>query len=73
MRSSGHILLSLLPVSGVEQNKSKPACFRYQTRRVLSGIVTVQCDFQWQCRMFQKELYNVESLYKFIQRACTVF
>jgi hypothetical protein len=23
--------------------------------------------------MFQKELYNVESLYKFIQRTCTVF
>jgi hypothetical protein len=24
-------------------------------------------------REFQKELYNLESLYKFIQRTCTVF
>jgi hypothetical protein len=24
-------------------------------------------------RVFQKELYNFESLYGFIQRACTVF
>jgi hypothetical protein len=25
------------------------------------------------CAVFQKELYNLESLYKFIQRTCTVF
>jgi hypothetical protein len=26
--------------------------------RVLSGIVTVLCNFQWHCKVFQKELYN---------------
>jgi hypothetical protein len=25
------------------------------------------------CRVFKKELYNFEGLYKFIQRTCTVF
>jgi hypothetical protein len=25
------------------------------------------------CRMFQKELYNFESVYKYIQRTCAVF
>jgi hypothetical protein len=25
------------------------------------------------CRVFKKELYNFENLYKFIQRACKVF
>jgi hypothetical protein len=25
------------------------------------------------CRVFQKELYNFESLYEFIQRTCTLF
>jgi hypothetical protein len=44
-----------------------------KTHRDLPGIVMVQCDFHWYCRVFQKELYNFGSLYKFIQRACTVF
>jgi hypothetical protein len=29
-----------------------------KTHWVLRGIVMVQCDFHWKCRMFQKELYN---------------
>jgi hypothetical protein len=30
-------------------------------------------DFLKQCRVFQKDLYNFESLYKIIQKICTVF
>jgi hypothetical protein len=29
-----------------------------KAHQVLPGIVTVQCDFHWEYRMFQKEIYN---------------
>jgi hypothetical protein len=33
-------------------------CHNVAKHGVLPEIVTVQCDFHWQCRMFKKELYS---------------
>jgi hypothetical protein len=36
-------------------------------------MVKVQFDFHWYGRVFQKEVYNFENLYKFIQKTSAVF
>jgi hypothetical protein len=42
------------------------------TKEMFRSVTANPCDMQL-CRVFQKELYNFESLYALIQRICRVF
>jgi hypothetical protein len=55
----------------VEQQEARELA--EETKVLGGGIVSVQCGFHLQCIMFQKELYNFESVFKYIQMAYAVF
>jgi hypothetical protein len=77
LTSRSCVLLEKLPVAQLPERFHNISC-------ILQDPSTVPYPLPAQCRpyqpilplqdpVFQKELYNFESLYKFIRRTCTVF